>query len=50
MKKVILLIAAGLLAVSSLTAVFADPPPIPPGQKGYEGQPGNQGNPGGNGN
>jgi len=52
-KKIILLVAAGLLALSSLTAVFAHPGHghgTNNGQKGYEGQPGNQGNPGGKGN
>ena len=52
-KKIILLVAATLLALSSLTAVFAHPGHghgTNNGQQGYEGQPGNQGNPGGKGN
>ena len=40
MKKVIALIAAGLLALAIVSPTFASQPP---GQLGYEGQPGNQG-------
>ncbi len=48
MKKLVLIISAGMLALASVTAAFADQPP---GQKGYEGQPGNQSGKGGsNGN
>ncbi len=40
MKKVIALIAAGLLALAIVSPTFASQPP---GQLGNEGQPGNQG-------
>ena len=39
-KKLILVLAAGLLALSTVASAMADQPP---GQKGNEGQPGNQG-------
>lgn len=40
-KKLLALVAAALLALSTVAPVVAS---VPPGQKGYEGQPGNQGN------
>ena len=40
MKRLIALIAVGVLAIATTAPVFADQPP---GQLGYEGQPGNQG-------
>ena len=50
MKKVIALIAAGLLALAIVSPTFADQNPghkQQGGQQGYEGQPGNQSSSGG---
>jgi hypothetical protein len=46
MKRIIALVAVGVLAIATIVPVFADQPP---GQLGYEGQPGNQGGGGGDG-